>query len=50
MFVSGFVNVKDGFNFWLVFMNEMSLDIFIFCKEKVLDDVGLGIIRGYLVV
>jgi hypothetical protein len=49
MFASGFANVKDGPNFWLAFTNEMSLDTFIFCKEKVLDDAGLGTTRGYLV-
>lgn len=38
--------LEVGLASWLAFMKEMTLDVFIFCKEKVFDNAGVGIARG----
>lgn len=38
--------LEVGLASWLAFLKEMTLDAFIFCKEKVFDDADVGTARG----
>lgn len=38
--------LEVSLTFWLAFIDEMTLDTFIFCKEKMFDDAGVGTARG----